>query len=440
MRHFPIFALVADRRVVLAGGGETAIAKLRLLLKTEARIDVFAPAPAPEISAWAAGGRLTLRLRRISPGDVGGALFLYAAHGDAAEDARAARIGRAEGALVNIVDNLGDSDFITPAIVDRDPVVVAIGTEGAAPVLARGIKAHLEERLAPSLGRLARVGKTLRGAAEAVAPGRARRALWRDFYFRDGPAARGDAEIRERFEAAKSRALGAPRDGRVDFVGAGPGDPELMTLRARELVDRADVILHDASVTPEILELARREAILRPVAAEGPPPSAPPERVAEELVAHARRGLHVVRLASGAPGTSGRLDREISACAAAGIPHAVNPGVAVAAPAAVTGRSTTRRGAEGSTRPGRRARPCYGEAAPSRAGGRPERLPRGRPVTRGPGGGVAEIASRTSGRPVPAARDALSTTAKGPSGPAVQLNRAAPLPAAELRIAEDANP
>ena len=147
MRHFPIFLDLAERRVVVCGGGETALAKLRLLIRTEARLAVFAPAPAPEIEQLAAAGRLTLVHRALGPGDAAGAALLYAANDDPAEDARVAALARSEGALVNIVDNLEASAFLTPAIVDRDPVTVAIGTQGTAPVLARILKADLEARL-----------------------------------------------------------------------------------------------------------------------------------------------------------------------------------------------------------------------------------------------------------------------------------------------------
>ena len=189
MRHFPIYVALQDRRVVLSGGGEPALAKLRLLLKTEARIDVFASEPAPEITDWAGEGRLNLIRRPLQEGDVSGAVLFYAADEDDHEDARTAALARAEGALVNIVDNLHGSAFITPAIVDRDPVTVAIGTEGAAPVLARAIKADLEARLPASLGLLARIGKSFRRMAEALPMGRARRDFWSDYYFAAGPRA-----------------------------------------------------------------------------------------------------------------------------------------------------------------------------------------------------------------------------------------------------------
>ena len=154
MKHFPIFLAVEGRRIVLSGGGDAAMAKLRLLMKTEARLTVIAEDVAEDIRKWEAQGKLRIVNRAMEPGDAICAALFYAANEDDAEDARVAAIAHAEGALVNIVDNLGDSQFITPAIVDRDPVTIAIGTEGAAPVLARAIKADLEERLPSVYARL----------------------------------------------------------------------------------------------------------------------------------------------------------------------------------------------------------------------------------------------------------------------------------------------
>ena len=179
MRHFPIYVDLRDRTVVVSGAGDVAVAKLRLLMKTEARIEVYGSGPVPQILGWAREGRIVLVERAIEPSDAAGAELLYGANGEPEEDARAAAIGRAAGALVNIVDNLDDSDFITPAIVDRDPVTVAIGTEGAAPVLARKIKAEVEAMLPATLGLLtagravvpgARRGARLEGAAGVLDP------------------------------------------------------------------------------------------------------------------------------------------------------------------------------------------------------------------------------------------------------------------------------
>ena len=182
MRHFPIFLDLTGRRIVVSGAGECAVSKLRLLLKTDADIAVFGALPVAQVRSWAAEGRIDLVERELEDGDAEGASLLYAANEDDEQDARAAAIGREAGALVNIVDDLDRSQFITPAIVDRDPVTVAIGTEGAAPVLARKIKAELEERLPASLGQLAHIGQAFRDRAAMIAPGRSRRDFWSRYY------------------------------------------------------------------------------------------------------------------------------------------------------------------------------------------------------------------------------------------------------------------
>ena len=165
MQHFPIFLAMNGQRIVVSGGGDAALAKLRLLMKTTARIDVFATDPVQDIIALADSGALNLYRRDLEAEDLSGAALFYAADEDDARDAETAALAKAAGVLSNTVDNLDASQFITPAIVDRDPVTVAIGTEGAAPVLARAIKADLEERLPPTLGVLARIGKSFRNCA-----------------------------------------------------------------------------------------------------------------------------------------------------------------------------------------------------------------------------------------------------------------------------------
>ncbi|MCA8880589.1 MAG: uroporphyrinogen-III C-methyltransferase [Rhodobacteraceae bacterium] len=349
MQHFPVYIAVAGRRVAVSGGGAAAVAKVRLLLKTDARIAVFAADAAPEILAWADEARIDLVTRTIQAGDAAGAALVYAANEDAVEDARIAAIARAEGALVNIVDDLDGSDFLTPAIVDRNPVTVAIGTEGAAPVLARRIKADLEAVLPQGLGVLARIGKAFRSSAEALPQGSRRRDFWADYYFEDGPRAlaeAGEAGIGDSLANLLARHLAeAPRPGRVDFVGAGPGDPDLLTLKARRALDRADVVIHDRLVAPEILELARREATIVLTGKEGFGPSVAQAEINALIVDHAGRGAHVVRLKSGDPTVFGRLDEEIEAVEAAGIAWSIVPGITAASAAvASAGQSLTRRG------------------------------------------------------------------------------------------------
>lgn len=347
MQHFPIFMAVAGRRINLSGGGAAALAKLRLLMKTEARISVFAADPDAQITAWADQGHLTLVPRALEPGDTLRSVLFYAANEDAPEDARVARIAQDEGALVNIVDNLADSQFITPAIVDRDPVVVAIGTEGAAPVLARAIKKDLEERLPVGLGVLARAGKAFRKALGALPAGVARRDFWAKFYFERGPKAlaQGTEAVSEALQSLFEEALSQDaKPGHVDLVGAGPGDPELLTMKARSALDRADVVIHDRLVPVEILELARREAVIIEAGKTGFGPSTPQDTINALMVAHASKGAHVVRLKAGDPTVFGRLDEEIDALDGAGLSWSIVPGItAASAGVALIGQSLTKR-------------------------------------------------------------------------------------------------
>lgn len=355
MNHFPIFMALEGRRVVLSGGGEAALAKLRLLLKTTARLTVVAASVSPDIHRLAAEGRLTLILRPQEAGDALCAALFYAANEDEAEDARVAALAQRDGALVNIVDNLADSQFITPAIVDRDPVTVAIGTEGAAPVLARAIKADLEARLPATLGPLARIGKTFRKAVDVLPIGAKRREFWSAFYFRFGPqviAQNGENGVIYALESllddhVQSRA----KSGHIDLVGAGPGDPELLTLKARNALDKADVVIHDRLVTPEILELARREAVIIDAGKEGFGTAMAQDDINDLIVSHAQKGLHVVRLKAGDPTVFGRLDEELDAITDAGLPYTIIPGITAASAAvAGIGQSLTKRQRNSSVR------------------------------------------------------------------------------------------
>ena len=349
MQHFPVFLRVSGERIVVSGAGPAAVAKLRLLLKTEAGIAVFGRDPDPEVLAWHRADRLDHAGRPVEAGDLEGASLLYCASGDAAGDARAAALGRRHGIPVNIVDNLEDSDFITPAIVDRDPVTVAIGTEGAAPALARHLRAAFEAQLPASLGALARIGQAFRPRAARLPAGWMRRAFWTEYFFGCGLRSfetNGENGARDTLRILfDEAAAGARPAGRVSLVGAGPGDPELLTLRARTRLQDADVVVHDRLVSPEILKLARREADLVCAGKQGFGPSWPQHAIDALTIRHARAGRHVVRLKSGDPAVFGRLDEEIEALECAGIPWEIVPGVTAALSAAADmGASLTRRG------------------------------------------------------------------------------------------------
>ena len=447
MKHFPIFLAVEGRRIVVSGGGEAALAKLRLLLKTEARLTVIAAEAIPGIEALSAEGRITLIRREMEPGDATCAALFYAANDDDAEDARVTRLARADGALTNWVDNLEQSQFITPAIVDRDPVTVAIGTEGAAPVLARAIKADLEERLPASLGILARVGKAFRAVAEALPMGRARRAFWSDYYFRAGPQAfdaKGEDGLEVALDTLLARHLGqSDEPGRVTFVGAGPGDPELLTLKARRALHEADVVIHDRLVTPQILELARREALIIDAGKEGFGPSMSQSHIDALIVLHAQSGAHVVRLKSGDPTIFGRLDEEMDACTAAEVPFGIIPGITSASAAVASiGQSLTKRDRNSSVRfvtghdmkgyaeQDWRALARPGQVAAIYMGKKSSRFVQGRLMMHGADAAtpvtIVENASRPDQRTIGTTLAALPDAVTGLTGPALILLGLAP--------------
>lgn len=322
MRHFPIFLELSGRRVAVSGTGPVAVPKLRLLLKTDSNIAAYGMRPAPLVREWAAEGRLELFEREIEPADVDGAALLYCANDDPDSDSRAAAMGKQASALVNIVDNLEDSEFITPAIVDRDPVVVAIGTEGAAPVLARKLKSDFELQLPTSLGPLAEAARAFRSTAARLRPGRGRREFWAAFFEREGPEAYEKGGL-----PAAMRCLGSlfrdaerrPRSaGSASFVGVGPGDPALMTLQASRFVDGADVIVHDASIPESVLELARREAEFVDIGrSAGSAHSA--EQVGAMVAKLTAGGRQVARLVLGGLGEHSDIGREIAAVRDAGV-------------------------------------------------------------------------------------------------------------------------
>ena len=349
VQYFPIFLHLSGERIVISGAGRAAVAKLRLLLKTDAQLAVFGTDPDTEILSWQRAGRLGHEARPVESADLEGAALLYCTNGDEAADNRAAALARRNGIRVSIADNLADSDFITPAIVDRDPVTVAIGTEGTAPVLARALKAAFEAQLPTSLGPLARIGKAFRSKCESIPSGRMRRAFWSEYFFRRGLrsyAREGENGARDALRSLLDEAATATRpSGFVSFVGAGPGDAELLTLKARNRLHDADIVVHDRLVSSHVLELVRREAERVCAGKKGFRPSWSQGSINALLVRHARAGNHVVRLKSGDPTVFGRLDEEIEALDGAGIPWEIVPGITAAACAAADmGVSLTRRG------------------------------------------------------------------------------------------------
>lgn len=334
MDAFPIFWTVKGRAVVVFGGGADAAAKLRLVQKTSADIHVIAARFEPAVIDLS--GTMVVEADPLTAPLPANIAFAYAATGDEALDAALAARMRALGVPVSAADQPAVSDFTTAAIVDRDPVVVAIGTEGTAPVLAREIKARIERLLPAGLGTVATKAGALREAvAGRIAPGGARRRFWHRLF---SPALDGVFE-RESFGRAARALLAAndsPDKGFVSFVGAGAGDADLLTERARQRIDRADVVLTDALVAPEVLELARREAILVNVGKRAGRHAMRQDEINALIVEYAAKGLKVVRLKGGDPSIFGRLAEEIDAVGAAGIRFEIVPGVTAASVAAAS--------------------------------------------------------------------------------------------------------
>jgi uroporphyrin-III C-methyltransferase/precorrin-2 dehydrogenase/sirohydrochlorin ferrochelatase len=322
MRYFPIFFDLQNRPVTVVGGSEEALRKIRLLLKTGAVINVIAPEIHAEL---AAEPRVNWVARGYHAGLLDGSALVYSA--DAALNERVASDARAQGIPVNAVDNPDISTFIVPSIVDRDPVVVAIGTEGTAPILGQGLRARIDAMLPQALGELARAAQGLRErVAETIPPGNRRRAFWYRFFFGD---------VREAFIAGQScnylagveklfEGQAHPPTGRVAFVSLGSDDPELLTIKAQRKLQEADVIVHDRAVAPAILELARRDAVRVPVKGELY------DGATDMLLAEAKAGKLVVRLS--AAETS--LEETVSV-AADGVAFETVPAVALPKPAEI---------------------------------------------------------------------------------------------------------
>ncbi len=328
MRYFPIFVDLQNARVVVVGGGEEALRKIRLLLKTDAKIDVIAPELHDELKA---NGRVNWLATHYKAALLDGATLVYSA--EAELNAQVSADAKARGIQINAVDEAHISSFIVPSIVDRDPVVVAIGTEGTAPVLGQGIRAKIDAMLPDKLGGLAAHAQTLRErVARHIPHGNRRRAFWQQFFFgspRDAFIAGDELSFHTTVHDAVTDALSG-NTGRVSLVGAGPGDPELLTLKAQRKLMEADVIIYDRLVSAEVLEMSRRDAVRIPVGKTPFVASPKQSEINDIIIAEAKKGLRVVRLKGGDPYVFGRGGEEQAALEAAGIPVDVVPGITAA--------------------------------------------------------------------------------------------------------------
>jgi uroporphyrin-III C-methyltransferase/precorrin-2 dehydrogenase/sirohydrochlorin ferrochelatase len=310
VKHLPLFFDLAGRRVVVVGSGPAADRRAELVQSAGGLVD------------------------RTST-DLKGAAAVFVATGDLDSDIRAQRAAKAAGVPVNLADRPALSDFILPAIIDRGEVVVAVSTGGTSPTLATTLRGRIEAALPEEIGTLARLAKTFRVQANAlIGDPKARRLFWRRLL--DGPAARqalnGNESGARRIALAE---LDAARRtvkpvGIAHIVGAGPGDPDLLTLKAAQLLQEADAILHDALVPEVILKRARRDAEFVCVGKRKGRPSWAQADIEREMIRRVRAGETVVRLKAGDPFVFGRGGEEVDALQGAGLPVTVVPGITAA--------------------------------------------------------------------------------------------------------------
>ncbi len=333
MDYFPLFADLRDQPCLVVGGGDVAARKARELAAAGARLTVVAPACSAAMQALIAAGTVTWRAGTADMAPVADHLLVVAATDDAAANRAIAATARAARRLCNVVDDAAASSFIVPGIVDRSPLIVAVSSGGHAPVLARWLRQRLERWLPAGCGDLARwAGSWRRRVRQRLTEPRRRRAFW-EALLTGEPGRRLLAGDRAAADAAAGQLLeqaGELAGGKAWLVGAGPGDPLLISLRGLQALEQADVVLHDRLVSPALLRSARREAEIIAVGKTGGGPATSQAEIERLLVAHVRAGRRVCRLKGGDPFIFGRGGEEALALAAAGLPFEVVPGITAA--------------------------------------------------------------------------------------------------------------
>ena len=355
MDHLPVFLKLRQSPCLVVGGGEVAERKVRLLLKAGAIVTVLASELTDELARLRDNDEIEHRTGIISDHLISGMKIVIAASHDNDVNQQVFRAADDAGILCNVVDDGAASSFIVPAIVDRSPVVIAIGTSGNAPVLAQRLKSQIEAWLPARIGVLAeQAGRWRELVKKRYSSIRERRRFWQGFF--DGPIAEHllanrtkAAERALRLELIDNVVPYAPPAGEAYIVGAGPGDPGLVTIRAQQLISRADVVIYDRLVSEKILDFARKDAQLVYVGKSANHLTMKQEEINELIVAHVRKGERVCRLKGGDPFIFGRGGEEVQALADAGLAFQVVPGVSAALGcAAYAGIPLTHRGLSGS--------------------------------------------------------------------------------------------
>jgi uroporphyrin-III C-methyltransferase / precorrin-2 dehydrogenase / sirohydrochlorin ferrochelatase len=336
--HLPIFLDIRGKTVVITGGGALAARRVERALSAGARVKLFARELSEEFRIFQENDAFAVFTRDPEAADLQGAILAYGAEEDFERDKRLRDLAKAAGVLANVADTIELCDFITPAILDRTPIVAAISSSGASPILARIIKAELESAIPATFGDLSSfLGRFRAEVAERIGDGVRRRRFWEDISESivgerviAGDLAGAEMALREKL-AMLDDAAGGKAVGEVYLVGTGPGDPDLLTFRALRLMQRADVVLYDRLIGPRILDLVRRDATRIYVGKQPDDHTLAQEEITQLLVRLAKEGQRVLRLKGGDPFIFGRGGEEIDEIARHGIAFQVVPGITAAA-------------------------------------------------------------------------------------------------------------
>lgn len=350
MKYFPIYINSDALSILIVGGGEAALVKLRQLVKTKAHIELVFESFTDEIHHLAEGDpNIILTKRPFDKNDIAGKGLVYAVSGNSGLDRRVEQAAKASGILFTSEDTDLERDFLTPLMIERAPITFAIasedgegdfnatGTVGAVPDIASEVKNLLDRHLPSNYGELARQGEFIRRTLnERIADDRVRLQVWKRLMngaFRRA-ILRGDAPgaaivLEAELLALEDDGAEAPK-GSVALIGAGPGNPELLTLKAYRLLQEADVLVIDQLVNPVILDFARADARRIFVGKKAGKPSTSQEEINQIIVREALAGLRVARVKGGDPNIFGRIQEELTACQMFGIEVEVVPGISAA--------------------------------------------------------------------------------------------------------------
>jgi uroporphyrin-III C-methyltransferase/precorrin-2 dehydrogenase/sirohydrochlorin ferrochelatase len=334
MEFLPIFLNVNKKPVLVIGGGEVAARKVSLLFKAQAQIRVVAPDLCPALEALAEKGSIEHLNREFAEGDLDSCNLVFAATDDGELNRRISQLAETRRLPVNVVDQPELCSFIMPSIIDRSPVVAAVSTGGASPVLARLIRTRLEALIPSAYGRLAELARRFRQQVKEKFSNPTDRRLFWEKVLRGGVAERVFSGHMEEADAAMEKALAEAKPaspmGEVYLVGGGPGDPDLLTFRALRLMQQADVVVYDRLVAQALLEMTRRDAERIYVGKERDHHAMRQEEINQLLADLAKGGKRVVRLKGGDPFIFGRGGEEIDTLAAQGVPFQVVPAITAA--------------------------------------------------------------------------------------------------------------